>query len=686
MLIENNTSSPKPLKNDNGIGSLQDLLLSENLKKFFQTFSHASDFHFSIYDRQSNIFSTISENPICKITQTSSKTASDCPSSCLSFISESFRHMKPSTHTCYARITLFAVPLRFLDEKFVIVGKNGFTSYENFLEFLKIARAHKIYEIPVSSPLKFHDEHYIKNISSYLFHSINYLVNNIQERHKLIEKIERFTSLSGSKILERIAKNTDSLFRYIVDTIEYILSPASVAVLVLNKQSSLYTTMCVAGKYQKSLLSLTFNTKDSLIKDIFTQKDFSVPAELPAIRFLSEGIPDETRSLFLFPLFLAPDVQSLIVILKRELSREDTKIIHALRDYVESALKNIVRSISVNKRMDSMLTSILDSSASLASLLDQEKLLQTIVDKSAQLTNAEKGSLMLLNQDTSELLVEAKTSPDDILNENMKTSVGEGIAGKVLKKGVSLLVENLEKDPRINQKNKPRYKTKSFLCIPLKIEDRVIGVLNISDKITGDAFNDKDLRIMQSFGANASIALERCFLYKKTEELKELSIKDSLTGVFNRRYFSNRLSEEISRFNRYKQPFSILMIDIDEFKKHNDTHGHLIGDKILKILGATILSSLRNLDIAARYGGDEFILLLSQTPKIDAVNIANRIKENIEKAYLSYQEELTFSDITVSIGLASFPDDASSATELIEKADQALYLAKKSGRNRLVYL
>jgi diguanylate cyclase (GGDEF)-like protein len=293
---------------------------------------------------------------------------------------------------------------------------------------------------------------------------------------------------------------------------------------------------------------------------------------------------------------------------------------------------------------------------------------------------------MLLNQDTSELLVEAKTSPDDILNENMKTSVGEGIAGKVLKKGVSLLVENLEKDPRINQKNKPRYKTKSFLCIPLKIEDRVIGVLNISDKITGDAFNDKDLRIMQSFGANASIALERCFLYKKTEELKELSIKDSLTGVFNRRYFSNRLSEEISRFNRYKQPFSILMIDIDEFKKHNDTHGHLIGDKILKILGATILSSLRNLDIAARYGGDEFILLLSQTPKIDAVNIANRIKENIEKAYLSYQEELTFSDITVSIGLASFPDDASSATELIEKADQALYLAKKSGRNRLVYL
>jgi diguanylate cyclase (GGDEF)-like protein len=128
------------------------------------------------------------------------------------------------------------------------------------------------------------------------------------------------------------------------------------------------------------------------------------------------------------------------------------------------------------------------------------------------------------------------------------------------------------------------------------------------------------------------------------------------------------------------------MIDIDEFKKHNDTHGHLIGDKILKILGATILSSLRNLDIAARYGGDEFILLLSQTPKIDAVNIANRIKENIEKAYLSYQEELTFSDITVSIGLASFPDDASSSTELIEKADQALYLAKKSGRNRLVYL
>jgi len=128
------------------------------------------------------------------------------------------------------------------------------------------------------------------------------------------------------------------------------------------------------------------------------------------------------------------------------------------------------------------------------------------------------------------------------------------------------------------------------------------------------------------------------------------------------------------------------MIDIDGFKEYNDSFGHSTGDKVLKILADTILASLRNTDVATRYGGDEFVLILSFTPKGDAINIANRIKENVDKANIPYRELIPSKEFTVSIGLTSFPDDASSATELLEKTDEALYLAKKSGKNKLVYL
>ena len=268
----------------------------------------------------------------------------------------------------------------------------------------------------------------------------------------------------------------------------------------------------------------------------------------------------------------------------------------------------------------------------------------------------------------------------------MRMHKGEGIAGKVFETGEPLLVEDIEKDPRINQQNKPRYKTKSFVSIPLKIEDRVAGVLNISDKTTGEVFKENDLRLIQFFAANASIAIERSLLYKKTSELKELSITDPLTGIFNRRYLNSRLSEEVARFNRYKQPFSLLMIDIDGFKEYNDKFGHSTGDRVLKILADAIVASLRNTDLATRFGGDEFVLILSQTPKVDAINLANRIKENAENANIPHKEEFPSKELTVSIGLTSYPDDASSITELLEKTDEALYLAKKSGRNKLVYL
>jgi diguanylate cyclase (GGDEF)-like protein len=214
----------------------------------------------------------------------------------------------------------------------------------------------------------------------------------------------------------------------------------------------------------------------------------------------------------------------------------------------------------------------------------------------------------------------------------------------------------------------------------------VEGVLNISDKTTGEVFNENDLKLIQSFVPNAAIAIERSFLYKQIRELKKLSLTDPLTGTLNRRYLNSRLSEEISNVSRYKHPFSFLMLDIDGFKNYNDTFGHVTGDRVLKTLATIMTTSIRNIDILARFGGDEFVIILPRTPKSEAINIANRLMENVEKFHVTNQKGLRQNNVTVSIGLSSFPDDASSLTELLERTDQALYLAKKGGRNKLVYL
>ncbi len=688
MPSDNEVVSPETSPNisKKEVKKIKDLFSSGEWKDYFQSLSTATGFDFSIYDENRASFLTTKENPFCKLIKSSIGNGINCPASCNAFIFESLKLNEPTTFKCQAKIMNFSFPIKYSGEQVVIVGKKSFASYEDFLEFLNIARDNNIYDIPITTPLNFTDENYVKNFSQHVHKAINYLLTHLDEKHKLIEKIGRFTSLVGINILEKLTKNVESTCRYIVDTIEFILSPSSVAIMLMDSQTSSYKTVSATGKYKDALIGLHIDPRNPFIQEIFAERVPLSPVILEAERYLRVDATGDVKPLYLFPIFFDNDMEGLIGVLDKQLSQEDIKIINALRDYIELALKNHYLSTTCDRKMDELLTSIFDSSISLAPLLNWERLLQTIVEKATQLLRAEQGSLMLLDPETAGLFVKAKKSIDTIIKENMGLQKGEGIAGKVLETGEPLLVEDLEKDPRINQQNKPRYRTKSFVSIPLKIEDRVAGVLNISDKITGEVFKESDLRLIQFFAANASIAIERSLLYKKTGELQELSITDPLTGVFNRRYLTGRLAEEVARFNRYKQPFSLLMIDIDEFKEYNDTFGHSTGDKVLKILADTIVASLRTTDVATRYGGDEFVLILSQTPKGDAINIANRIKENVEKTNIPHREELPSKELTVSIGLTSYPDDASSVTELLEKTDEAMYLAKKSGRNKLIYL
>jgi diguanylate cyclase (GGDEF)-like protein len=167
-------------------------------------------------------------------------------------------------------------------------------------------------------------------------------------------------------------------------------------------------------------------------------------------------------------------------------------------------------------------------------------------------------------------------------------------------------------------------------------------------------------------------------LRKNREELERLSTTDALTGLGNRRQLMNQLAKEIERANRGAKPFSILMLDVDHFKKYNDTHGHQAGDDVLARVGKVLRESIRPYDCAARYGGEEFLIMLSATSLDRARESAERIRRQI------CAEQFDGGPVTVSIGIADYPSHGNTAEAVIGRADAALYEAKRAGRDRVV--
>ncbi len=317
----------------------------------------------------------------------------------------------------------------------------------------------------------------------------------------------------------------------------------------------------------------------------------------------------------------------------------------------------------------------------IAPVLNREDLYEAILEKSSELVEAERGSLMILDNKSNVLSIKASKGIDRRVIDNLRVRIGEGISGSVAARGISVMVRNIE-DEVPSWKNRSVYKTKSFIAIPLKLEDRVIGVVNVSDKVSGGSFSDQDMELLQSFVSFASIALERGAYYSMSEELKMLSMTDPLTGLFNRRYFRERLFEEVERVKRHSECFSAFLIDIDDFKTFNDRFGHAFGDEVLKGVSRTIRDAVRSMDVVARYGGEEFAVILPHTNKKDAFIIAERIREDVEeykKMVKAFKEWPT-----ISLGVAEFPNDANDIDDLINKADSAMYHAKRTGKNRVV--
>ncbi len=238
-------------------------------------------------------------------------------------------------------------------------------------------------------------------------------------------------------------------------------------------------------------------------------------------------------------------------------------------------------------------------------------------------------------------------------------------------------LNDVQEDPVLRRLPAPRG-VKSLISIPLVIREELMGLIVVHD-LMASAFSGEDFNDLRILGSQLSIGVKKATLYDKVQRL---SITDGLTGLYVHRYLQERMDEEVRRATRYNAPLSFIMIDIDFFKKYNDEYGHLAGDEVLKRVSKVLTSHAEASDLVARYGGEEFAFVLPAQDKASALAKAEAIRRAVEDQVLVFDGQETH--VTISCGLASFPQDAMTKNGLIDRSDQALYQAKSLGRNREV--
>lgn len=287
--------------------------------------------------------------------------------------------------------------------------------------------------------------------------------------------------------------------------------------------------------------------------------------------------------------------------------------------------------------------------------------------------------LYLFHHRSSELRLAYAQKKDEKIN--VKAKNGDLYDYWVVKTLKPLLIEDIKKDFRFDVEKIEKeeiHRFRSLMSVPLIVGNKIIGILRV-DSQKENTFAMEDLRLLTTIADLTAIAIENAQLF---HELEELATHDSLTGLLLRRFFLERLSQELTRALRRKKELSLLMVDLDHFKEYNDRFGHTAGDRALKTVAMILNDIFKDPgNIICRYGGEEFVVLLTDCPKKVALTLARKLREAIEQHTIYVRREKSF--ITVSVGMATFPQDAQMKEELIQKADEALYQAKRQGRNRV---
>jgi len=478
------------------------------------------------------------------------------------------------------------------------------------------------------------------------------------------EELSEWRSILGSLLNLSYPQACELILRFVSER----YSTASLA--WLERKGNRLEAVFASGKLQSEHLQLSISADDERLLDAVNRE---VSLELRERQ--DENETTESQTIRLFPIAIGGEIRSALIV-GDEISSENTKRhISRFCQTVASELEILRLREQLNRRgwleraVKKFNESVKDA--------DTDDLWSGLAQVSAELMRAESSSLLVFDEKSNTLSAKAATGARaDLINKEQK-NLGERIAQKVLQSGKPLVVEDVRKTEISAAPAEWNYKSNSFISYPIMIGRRRIGVLNITDRAAGENFSEVDLEILNAIMPQFAVLVDRALLKHKAGEFEQLSVTDALTGLLNRRYLEERLAEEIKRSNRAGFSMSFMMIDVDDFKSYNDSFGHAEGDKALKLVAHCLKDTLRGADVAARYGGEEFSILLPQTTTEKAATTAERIREKVAST------EFPNRQVTISVGVASCPNSICTAQEIIKWADDALYEAKRRGRNNV---
>jgi diguanylate cyclase (GGDEF)-like protein len=387
---------------------------------------------------------------------------------------------------------------------------------------------------------------------------------------------------------------------------------------------------------------------------------------------VTDVIPPPAKSFCGAPILLSGRVAGVMAAMNSEreyvFEPRDLEVMQTAAGQVSVAVEN-ARLFAEEQRRSRQLAFLNNISKTAISSEDSEQMLAAIVSEIQKNFRFDHIGIGILDYATKDIEIKAEAGiTSEVLGKRIQ--LGAGIVGRVARSGESALVQTSGNDPLQGVLTNSR----SVLCIPITYGSTLLGVLNVESQ-QEDAFSPQDVLIMNTLADLLATALHNSFVFQK---LQQQSITDGLTGIKTRRFFYEALSSEWRRGLRSGRPFSIILIDLDKFKAVNDTHGHLEGDLVLARFGRLLEQRCRQSNVVARYGGDEFIILMPETGIEQAEALAERLRQ-----WLAADVTLSEHGITGSFGVASYPVHGRSAEEIIRVADAGMYMSKHAGGDRV---